>query len=113
MPQDFKWKDSEKKVANCVYEKARLSELEELIRNFKTEAAAIADPDELWNLIEEMKTRRYAFEQKYDYRYSVLITVFARLVGEGRISETDLQGLDSEKIASILRASDFFSSSRN
>jgi hypothetical protein len=113
MPQDFKWKDSEKKIANRVYEKARLSELGELIRNFKAEAAAIDDPDQLWNLIEEMKTRRCAFEQKYDYRYSVLVTVFARLVGEGRISEADLQGLDSEKIVAILRTADFFSSNRN
>ena len=113
MTQDFKWKDSEKKIANRVYERARLSELGELIRSFKTEAAAIADPDQLWNLIEEMKTRRYAFEQKYDYRYSVLITVFARLVGEGRISEIDLQGIDSEKINAILRASRFFCSNIN
>lgn len=107
--QDIKWKDSEKKIANRVYEKCRLSELEELIENFKAEAAAVGDPDQLWKLIETMRERRYAFEQKYDYRYSVLINVFARLVGEGRISEIELQGLDSEKLKAIRQASSFYS----
>ena len=105
---DFKWRDSEKKIANRVFEAARLRELEEVINNFKQEAAIVSDADQLWKLIEQMRQRRHEFEQKYDFRYSVLITVFARLVAEDRVGEADLLGLDSDKTEEILRSAHFF-----
>lgn len=37
----------------------------------------------------------------YDYRYSVLVTVFAGLLREGWITEEDLKGLAAEKIEKI------------
>ena len=40
-------------------------------------------------------------EQKYDYRYSVLIFVFATLVKEGWLRETDLKGLSEDKLGKI------------
>jgi len=41
--------------------------------------------------------------KKYDYRYSVLIGVFARLLYEGWLSEQDLAGLSPEKLELIRR----------
>ena len=38
---------------------------------------------------------------KYDYRYSVLISVFARLLTEGWLKKGDLEGLDADKIEQI------------
>ncbi len=107
---DFKWKDSEKKAASRAYEKARVSELDELIHWFKTEATKISEPDQLWALVDGMKKKQYEFEQKYDYRYSVLITVLARLIAEGRISTDDLAKLDEDKLSAIVARSDFFAS---
>jgi hypothetical protein len=40
-------------------------------------------------------------DRKYDYRYSVLTDVFARLFREGRVSEEELKGLGEEKLAYI------------
>jgi len=40
-------------------------------------------------------------DQKHDYRYSVLIHVFGRLVGEGGVEMKDLEGLEEEKIQRI------------
>lgn len=107
---DFRWKDSEKKIANRAYEKARIAELDELIQTFKTDAVKISDPDQLWTLVDIMKNKRYEFEQKYDYRYSVLITVLARLLAERRISIVDLARLDEDKLAAIVARSEFFAS---
>lgn len=107
---DFKWKDSEKKIANRAYEKSRVAELDELIRSFKTEATKISDPDQLWALVDSMKKKQCEFEQKYDYRYSVLITVLARLLAERRISTDDLARLDEDKLSAIVARSDFFAS---
>jgi hypothetical protein len=42
--------------------------------------------------------------REYDYRYSVLILVFATLVSEGCLAEQDLRGLHPEKIEMIKRA---------
>ena len=107
---EFKWKDSEKKIANRAFEKARTTELDEVVQSFKADAARIDDVDKLWTLIDQMKNRRYQFEQKYDYRYSILVSVFARLLGEQRISIEDLAGLDEDKLAAVAVKSDFFSS---
>ena len=105
---EFKWKASEKKVANRAFEKARLAELDQLVQSFKGDAVSIDDADQLWALIDQMKDKRYQFEQKYDYRYSVLVSVLARLLGEKRISAADLAGLDDDKLAAISTKSEIF-----
>lgn len=45
--------------------------------------------------------KRNEVDEKYDYRYSVLILVFARLLREGWIELDDLKGLDENKITKI------------
>jgi hypothetical protein len=40
-------------------------------------------------------------DQKYDYRYSVLILVFAQLLKQGWIEFSDLEGLNEDKIDKI------------
>jgi hypothetical protein len=41
-------------------------------------------------------------DNKYDYRYSVLILVFARLMKDGWLMIDDLKGLGQEKIDRIV-----------
>ena len=106
---DFKWKDSEKKIANRAFEKARTAELDEVVQSFKADAAKIKDADQLWTLIDTMKDRRNQFEHKYDYRYSIILSVLARLFSEQRISAADLAGLDEDKLADITVKSNYFS----
>ena len=40
-------------------------------------------------------------DKKYDYRYSVLPSVFARLIREGWLSFEKLEGLGEDKIQEI------------
>lgn len=41
--------------------------------------------------------KTHELDQKYDFRYSVLIGVFARLIAEGWLTLEDLAGLDMAK----------------
>jgi len=50
-----------------------------------------------------LSDKRLEIDAKYDYRYSVLVSVFARLVQEGWLSEGDLRGLAAEKLEAISR----------
>ena len=100
---DEKWSDSEKKVARCVFEAARLTELAEIMADFKKRAAAVADLDEMWSIEEYLRDKRCGIDRKYDYRYSQLPMVFGILLREGRIQETQLLGLAEEKLSYIRR----------
>ncbi|HYZ86607.1 MAG TPA: hypothetical protein VE621_19490 [Bryobacteraceae bacterium] len=100
--RDLKWSQSEKVVARRAFDRALNEELEEVIRQAKGMAAAVEEPSQLWELERWLGERRVEIDRKYDYRYSVLPIVLAKLVNDGRIGENDLQGLDPEKIRLIL-----------
>ena len=100
---DLKWSESEKKLSRRVFETALQAELAEIVAKFKEKASAVTSPDEMWAVQEFLATERRDVEQKYDYRYSQLILVFARLVREGRIAEEQLHGLSEEKLSYIRR----------
>ena len=47
-------------------------------------------------------------EEKYDYRYSVLRFVFARLLQEGWIKPEDLSGISEDKLQEISAIAEFY-----
>jgi transcriptional/translational regulatory protein YebC/TACO1 len=98
---DLKWSESEKKLSRRVFEAALHAELADMIAKFKAKASAVTTPDDMWAVQDFLAKNQREIEQKYDYRYSQLILVFARLVREGRITEEQLQGLSEEKLSYI------------
>ncbi|MBV9181249.1 MAG: hypothetical protein JO356_08050 [Acidobacteria bacterium] len=100
--RDLKWSPSEKIAARRAFDEALNTELGELIRKTKDMAAGIEEASELWNLESWLTQRRLEIERKYDYRYSALPLVFATLLNQRRIRESDLHGLGPEKIELIL-----------
>ena len=60
-------------------------------------------PDDrvIWNLHDYLDAKRREIDRKYDYRYSALMFVFPRLVGEGWLKVDELFGIGSEKVAVI------------
>ena len=50
-----------------------------------------------------MSEKRREIDRKYDYRYSMLLLVFASLVNEGWLTENDLSGIGREKLDIIMR----------
>lgn len=63
-------------------------------------------PEDIWELHDFLTEKRKEIDEKYDYRYSVLIFVFGRLLREGWIALDDLEGLDEDKITKIKSIAD-------
>lgn len=99
--RDLKWSPLEKTLARQIFELALDAELKETLAEFKERAAVASTPDEMWAVRGFLAERQDEIDEKYDYRYSRLILVFARLVREGRIREEQLDGLSGEKLEMI------------
>jgi hypothetical protein len=100
---DFTWSPSEKKVARSAYEHALEAALAKLTTEVMARAASIATPTDLWALEDYLREQRRRFDELFDYRYSRLPLVFARLIREGHLDEARLSGLSEEKLEMIRR----------
>jgi hypothetical protein len=96
-----KWSKQEKAVARRAFETAYEKECGEIINKIQEMAKKASDPDEIWQLHDFLNTKRREIDDKYDFRYSMLILVFARLLKERWIDTQDLEGLREDKITKI------------
>lgn len=94
---DLKWSDAERRIARQVFEQALQAELAEAVLDFQRRAAAVESAEAMWALAEAVQRRRRDIDAKYDFRYSQLLVVFARLVREGRVARDALAGLRDDK----------------
>jgi Photoprotection regulator fluorescence recovery protein len=95
------WSKSEKSIAQQAFDRAYERECGELLNVVRGMLNQIAEPSDLWRAHDYLTDKRKELAEKYDYRYSVLIYVFARLIGEGWIGEDELDGLSEDKLAKI------------
>src|SRR5258708_4969347 len=98
MIRSLKWSGAEKAVARKAFENALQQDLGAIIRQAKKMAGRIEQPSDLWELERYLTERRKKIDRQYDYRYSVLLFVFAPLIQKSRLREPDLQGLSAEKL---------------
>lgn len=98
---DFKWSASEKKIARRAFDTALGTTLAGIMSEFKARAAAAATPSDMWAIEDYLHERRREVDEIFDYRYSQLLFVFARLIRDGHLDETRLAGLAEEKLAVI------------
>jgi hypothetical protein len=96
--RDLKWSREEKTIARKAFELALKRELDAVILEAKRRATRLEEPDELWEIEHWLTRRRQEIDSKYDFRYSVLPLVFAKLLRDGRISEGELNGLGEDKL---------------
>jgi hypothetical protein len=96
-----KWSPAEKAIARKAFDRALHQDLEAIIRQAKKMAGSVEQPSDLWELERYLTERRKEIDRQYDYRYSVLLSVFADLIQKGRIREQDLEGLSEEKLRHI------------
>ena len=100
---DLNWSRSEKRLARRVFEQALDRELTSLIQESKKRMNQVSTPDELWEMEHWLTEQRKEIDRTYDFHYSVLPVVFAKLLHRRVLSEGDLDGLESEKIDLIRR----------
>ena len=101
MIRHLKWSHAEKQIARKAFELALDREFQSVIQRAKDMASKIEQPADLWELEHYLTQSRRKIDRTFDYRYSVLIDVFGRLIRERRLSEKELQGLGQEKLKSI------------
>jgi Photoprotection regulator fluorescence recovery protein len=91
--RELKWTEAEKKLSRRAFEVALRAELADVLQDFKARAAVVQTPEDMWPIENFLNQRRHELDAKYDYRYSRLISVFGRLIREGRLTEAHLEGL--------------------
>lgn len=96
------WSEIEEKIARKAFEKAYEREIDALIEEVRERGSKLAELDQVWHLHDFLSARRHEIDGKYDYRYSVLIFVFARLLKEGWLNLDELKGLEPDKITKII-----------
>lgn len=99
--QNETWSKGEKTIARRAYEQAYDRELTALADEVRRSAQQITEPQHVWALHDFLTRKRKEIDQKYDYRYSQLVFVFARLIRDGWLSEDELAGLGEDKLARI------------
>ncbi|HLO89483.1 MAG TPA: hypothetical protein VK203_31360, partial [Nostocaceae cyanobacterium] len=80
---DIEWSKTEEKIAEEAFRRAYEREINALIQEVREQASTLNELQDMWQLHDFLSARRHDIDGKYDYRYSVLIFVFARLVKEG------------------------------
>ena len=99
--REWKWSPAEKAAARRAFDRALSRELEAVIREAKERANRITEAAGLWELEAWLGDQRRRIDRTFDYRYSVLPTVFAALLRDGKITDDDLRGLDPDKLDAI------------
>ncbi|MCP5283787.1 MAG: hypothetical protein H6933_02695 [Burkholderiaceae bacterium] len=96
-----RWTNAEKRRARDVFEAAAKAEEAELLRQFKARAAAAESMEAAWSMQQYLQKSERDFQRKYDFRYSELLVVLARLIREGRVERHSLDDLSADKLAVI------------
>ncbi|GAP94519.1 hypothetical protein [Leptolyngbya sp. NIES-2104] len=98
---EIQWSKTEKEISRSAFDRAYQREIDSLIQTVTETAKTISDIDQVWQLHDFLSAKRHEIDGKYDYQYSSLIFVFARLVREQWLSIDELEGLEAEKLAKI------------
>lgn len=99
--RDLKWSPSEKKVARRAFDAALETALANAMAEFKRKASAVTLPSEMWEIEDYLRRQRREIDETFDYRYSQLPLVFARLIRQGYLDESLLAGLSQDKLEII------------
>src|SRR5213594_268627 len=90
---EFKWSPRQKKAARAAYDLALDRELRAIRQETEALLQKWRDESAIWRVHDYLSAKRREVAEKYDFRYSVLILVFSRLVSEGWLTEDDLEGI--------------------
>jgi len=103
---ELHWSHKEKSVARAAFDAALARETLAIRQEVEAVLQRSKEPSAVWDILELLSRKQREVERKYDYRYSVLIGVFARLLCEGWIAESDLAGFSAEKLQLIHRSAE-------
>ena len=100
---EFTWSATEKKAVRAAFDLALARELKATREKAETMLHNSSDDRVIWRLHDYLQEKRREIDQKYDYRYSVLMLVFPRLVSESWLNTDEVKGIGVEKVDVINR----------
>ncbi len=103
------WAPTEKKLARIAFDKAFERQCTAISQEAKRMLETTTVPSDIFRVQEYLTEQRRIVDRLYDYRYSRLLEVFGRLLSDGWVRESDLNGLQPEKITKIKHAASFYS----
>lgn len=98
---DINWSKREKAIARAAFDKAYEKECNQIIGKLKDKVKKLSEPEDIWELHDYLSEIRKEIDEKYDYRYSVLILTFSLLLKQDLLKMRDLEDLSAEKIDRI------------
>ena len=98
---DLQWSKAEKQAARKAFDAAYERECRAIRAKVEQMLENKSDLRQIWRIHDYLSKQRHETDQKYDYRYSRLLWVFATLLGEGWMTEADLSGLGEDKTQKI------------
>jgi Photoprotection regulator fluorescence recovery protein len=102
------WSAAEKKIARRAFDKAYQPQCAGILAKARKMLATASVSSDLWKIHDYLSVQRHTTDRTYDYRYSVLFNVFARLLREKWLNIADLAGLEENKIERIQESVDFW-----
>jgi len=99
--RDIKWSKAEKKTAQKAFDLAYNRECAALIKKIQSKAKKLSAPEDIWDLHDFMTKEIRNIGRTYDYRYSVLLRVFAQLIKDEWLNIDELEGLSEDKLSRI------------
>ena len=99
--RDFTWSYGQKKAARVAFDLASQRDTRAIRREVEGMLQNSKEPRVVWQIEDYLYERRAEHDRVFDYRYSVLIFVFAGLVRDSLLSEEELEGIGQEKVEAI------------
>ena len=91
------WSKSDKKIAKELFELARKRDYANLTNTIQLKSDNLTTPESIWDLRDFLNSKAKEFDQKYDYRYSVLDNVFAGFILEDILTLDEMQRFSKRK----------------
>jgi len=105
------WTKSEKHSASEIFELARKRDYEKLITKLKSHS--LDTSDDVWCMRDLLNEKAKEFDNKYYYRYSVLLDLFTTFVIEGLLDVEELNTLSVHKLNYIKSSLEIFNYRRD
>jgi hypothetical protein len=100
--REFTGSVSEKKAVRAVFDLALGREVQAARQQAEAMLQNSSDDRAIWRLRDYLEEKCREIDQKYDYRYSVLMLTFLRLLPEGWLNADELAGIGAGKVDAII-----------
>jgi hypothetical protein len=98
---EFSWSKTEKTIARAAFDRALERELKAIRLEVQGMLSRAASDRVVWEILDYLREKQREVDERYDFRYSQLVRVFAILVREGWLNEDELAGLAPDKLEAI------------